>query len=294
MQQAYSSKSPVKISGVKRLPSTTFSDSLEEYKIVKMAKITPTMTEFEYNPTVASTVYNVQQALDGDLFKSIDVTAKVRSKEQNKQPIFYKGKQLMKADCIIADHTESLIKVTLLERLTDVVECGKTYKFKNIKIRSFNDVKYLSTNEETTIELQGDIQDISMSTEDINFNLNITEGKCLGAKLKREPACLACNSCLKEQPSQEGKITCQNCQMTIKEENCKNKLVGQLLIKLTTGKLQNYTCFNDALQSFLASINNDTNIDTIDLVELRDLLLDSDVKQMILDDSTKTITQFLL
>ena len=259
-----------------------------------MAKITPTMTEFEYKPTVASTVYNVQQALDGDLFKSIDVTAKVRSKEQNKQPIFYKGKQLMKADCIIADHTESLIKVTLLERLTDVVECGKTYKFKNIKIRSFNDVKYLSTNEETTIELQGDIQDISMSTEDINFNLNITEGKCLGAKLKREPACLACNSCLKEQPSQEGKITCQNCQMTIKEENCKNKLVGQLLIKLTTGKLQNYTCFNDALQSFLASINNDTNIDTIDLVELRDLLLDSDVKQMILDDSTKTITQFLL
>ena len=59
------------------------------------------------------------------------------------------------------------------------------HKFKNIKIRSFNDVKYLSTNEETTIELQSDIQDISMSIEDINFNLNITEGKCLGAKLKR-------------------------------------------------------------------------------------------------------------
>ena len=101
MQQAYSFKSPVKISGIKRLPSTSFSDSLEEYKIVKMAKITPTMTEFEYNPTVASTVYNVQQALDGDLFKTIDVTAKLISKEQNKQPIFYKGKQLMKADCVI-------------------------------------------------------------------------------------------------------------------------------------------------------------------------------------------------
>lgn len=101
-------------------------------------------------------------------------------------------------------------------------------------------------------------------------------------------------SCLKEPPSQEGKITCQNCQMTIKGENCKNKLVGQLLIKLTTGKLQNYTCFNDELQSFLASINNHTNFDTIDLVELRDLLLDSDVKQMMLDDSTKTISQFLL
>ncbi|XP_015771278.1 PREDICTED: uncharacterized protein LOC107349614 [Acropora digitifera] len=44
LHQAYSSKSPVKISGVKRLPSTSFSDSLEEHKIAKMAKITPTMT----------------------------------------------------------------------------------------------------------------------------------------------------------------------------------------------------------------------------------------------------------
>ncbi|PFX16125.1 hypothetical protein AWC38_SpisGene19627 [Stylophora pistillata] len=36
LHQAYSSKSPVKISGVKRVPSTSLSESLEEYKIVKM------------------------------------------------------------------------------------------------------------------------------------------------------------------------------------------------------------------------------------------------------------------
>ena len=82
LQQAYSSKTPVKISGVKRLPSTSFSDSLEEYKI---AKITPTMTEFDYNPDVASSIYSVQQALDGDVHKTIDVTAKVVNKENNKQ-----------------------------------------------------------------------------------------------------------------------------------------------------------------------------------------------------------------
>ena len=59
LHQAYSSKSPVNISGVKRLPSTSFGDSLEEYKIAKMAKITPTMTEFDYNPDVASSIYSV-------------------------------------------------------------------------------------------------------------------------------------------------------------------------------------------------------------------------------------------
>ena len=49
LHQAYSSKSPVKISGVKRLPTTSFSESLEEYKIAKMAKISPTVTEFDFS-----------------------------------------------------------------------------------------------------------------------------------------------------------------------------------------------------------------------------------------------------
>ena len=95
---------------MKRLPSTSFSDSLEEYKIAKMAKIDPTMTEFDYNPDVASSIYSVQQALDGDLYKTIDVTAKVINKENNKQPIIIvsKGKQLKKTECVIADHTNTV------------------------------------------------------------------------------------------------------------------------------------------------------------------------------------------
>ena len=149
IHQPYSSKSPVKISGLKRLPSTSFSDSLEEYKIAKMAKITPTMTEFDYNPDVASSIYSVQQALDGDVYKTIDVTAKVVNKENKKQPIVSKGKQLMKTECVIADHTDT-IALTLWEDLIDAVDCGKTYKFENVKIRSFNDIKYLTTNEGTT------------------------------------------------------------------------------------------------------------------------------------------------
>ena len=88
LHQFYSSKSPVKISGVKRLPSTSFSDSLEEYKIAKMAKITPTMTEFDYNPDVASSIYSVQQALDGDIYKTIDVTAKVATKKTTNNQLF--------------------------------------------------------------------------------------------------------------------------------------------------------------------------------------------------------------
>ena len=133
-----------------------------------------------------------------------------------------------------------------------------------------------------------------MDCEDISLNLNISEGKCISAKLKRELSCIACNVCIKGIAS-DGMITCQNCQMTTLEENCSHKLVAQLMILTAKGKVQSYTCFNDALQSFLASSNTNLTIDTIDLDELKKkLLLTSPAKQMNIDDSTKTITQFLL
>ena len=39
----------------------------------------------------------------------------------------------MKTECVIADHTNT-IALTLWEDLIDAVDCGKTYKFKNVKI----------------------------------------------------------------------------------------------------------------------------------------------------------------
>ena len=112
--------------------------------------------------------------LHGTVYKTIDVTAKVVNKENNKQPIVSKGKQLMKTECVIADHTNT-IALTLWEDLIDAVDCGKTYKFKNVKIRSFNDIKYLTANEGTTIHQDQDIHDINMDCEDISLSLNISE-----------------------------------------------------------------------------------------------------------------------
>ena len=60
----------------------------------------------------------------------------------------------MKTECVIADHTNT-IALTLWEDLIDAVDCGKTYKFKNVKIRSFNDIKCLTT----TIHLDQNIHD---------------------------------------------------------------------------------------------------------------------------------------
>ena len=96
------------------------------------------------------------------------MTAKVVNKENNKQPIVSKGKQLMKTECVIADHTDT-IALTLWEDLIVAVDCGKTYTFKNVKNKSFNDIQYLTTNEGTTIHQDQDINDINMDCEDISL-----------------------------------------------------------------------------------------------------------------------------
>ncbi|PFX21974.1 ATP-dependent DNA helicase pif1 [Stylophora pistillata] len=93
LPQAYSQKSPVKVGGIKRSSSTRFSNNQDQYQILKQAKMLPTLTHSEYNAKIGSSLLTVEQALSADLYKNIDVPAKVMSKHQNKQPILRNGKK---------------------------------------------------------------------------------------------------------------------------------------------------------------------------------------------------------
>ena len=53
------------------------------------------------------------------------------------------------------------------------------------------------------------------------------------------------------------------------------KHVCTLTIKLADGKLQAYTCFINALQSFLASIEKSTSLEDITKDQLEDLFLNA-------------------
>ena len=71
------------------------------------------------------------------------------------------------------------------------------------------------------------------------------------------------------------------------------KHVCTLTIKLADGKLQAYTCFNNALQSFLAAIEKSTSLDDITRDELEDLFLNAGTIQMALDNSMHVVDQSL-
>ena len=48
-------------------------------------------------------------------------------------------------------------------------------------------------------------------------------------------------------------MTCKNCKMTTLASVFQTKLVSQMMIKTDQNKLENFTCFNDAIQSFFFS-----------------------------------------
>ena len=146
------------------------------------------------------------------------------TKNHQNQLIIKQGQQLKKSDCVIGDRTGT-IKLTVWEELIEKVDCGKTYTSKNVKIRVFDDVKYLSTNPSTSIEpADQEIQDINLTSEQITDN--IIEGQFIGVKIKTAKSCVVCNSILSENDAEDEMTTCPSptCQTTMLSSLCLTKL----------------------------------------------------------------------
>ena len=72
----------------------------------------PTTAKFCCNSHVSSSMVTINEALEADEYKTVNVTGKIMNKKDQIQIVFKNNKQLRKVDCLIADQTAS-IKVTL-------------------------------------------------------------------------------------------------------------------------------------------------------------------------------------
>ena len=245
--------------------------------------------EFPYNKAVASQVSTVEDCLSASLYDKVDIKVKVVTKSENKQPVVHREKTKYRVECLVADHTES-IKLILWEDAIEKVHSSKSYHFQNLTIRIFDDNKYLNTNVLTVIDEIDDIHDINLSSPTLEDNL--VTAKCVGIDIKKSSSCFVCNSSLDTQETTEETITCPNCNITTLASLCKTKLVCQIFLQ-TADNISNFTCFNDALQSFLKSINCQTALSDIEINELKKLLLTAGPQQMIVSKSQRLISQFL-
>ena len=167
-----------------------------------------------------------------------------------------------------------------------------TVIFTDLKVRVFDDVKFLNANPSTTIVETDDMfQDINLVPDELNDT--IAEGRCVGFILKIAKSCTVCNNTLYDENTKNNKVTCTSCSTTMLSSECPSKHACTLTIKLADGKLQAYTCFNNALQSFLASIEKSTSLDDITKGPLEDLFLNAGTVQMVVDNSMHVVDQFL-
>lgn len=292
LNQAFLNKSPVKIIGVKQTPSKRFHTREEEFTIAKHAKISPASLSFSFNESFSNQLCTITQALGKDLYETVDVKAKVLKKAENKQVIIKDGeKAKYKSDCLIADETNS-VKLVLWEGIIDKIHAGKTYHFKQLKLGIFDDVKYLNTSEATDPQEIDDLQNINLTTPEIKDNT--IEGRCIGVQIKRTASCIVCNMTINEAQLESETVTCNNCNMTTLSSICNTKLVAQIVIQtMQEKKILKFTCFNDAISSFLITTDSQMSLSDIPLEDLQKIMLQAGNKKIIADKTTQVISQFL-
>ena len=129
---------------------------------------------------------------------------------------------------------------------------------------------------------------IHMESPEIKDKLLV--GQCIVIFINRSTSCIACN---KIQPvnNKEEFVTCKNCKITTLASIFQTKLVSQIMIKIDQNKLQNFTCFNDALQSFF-TLKYPTPVSELNEDEMKKLFLTTDQMRMIASKHT-FISQFL-
>ena len=115
--------------------------------------------------------------------------------------------------------------------MIDSVHSGLSYHFNNLTICTFDEEKFVNSNELTAVQ---PIDDITVHMESPEIYIN------------RSTSCIACN---KVQPvnNEEEFVTCKNCKMTTLASIFQTKLVSQMMIKADQTKLENFTRSNGFL-----------------------------------------------
>lgn len=127
---------------------------------------------------------------------------------------------------MVADRTNS-IKLILWEDTVDKLSAVKSYLLQNVTVRSFDDTRFVNTNETTVVQEVDEITDASTST--LGLQDNHLTGQCVGIDIKKNYSCLVCNHSLPDDVAKEETIVCPHCKVTMLSSLLNTKLVCHML-----------------------------------------------------------------
>ncbi len=281
---------PVKLDDINKTPSKRKLGE-DDYTVRKKCKISPTTVDFTYNRAFDDNNMTIDEILQNAiLYDNVDIKVKMLTKPEEKTTLIINGKRKMKVDCLVADQTNN-IKLTLWENTIDMCQAAKCYQFENLKVNVFDDQKFLNSTEQTKVTQIDEIQNVNLDSPQIKDSL-IT-GNIVSVYIKKYYSCLVCNHNFNTDLNPDDEVvTCSKCHMTTLASLLNTKLICHLGFH-TNGKLVNYTGFNSAIESFLSMRGQTANLSDIDCDALKKDLLKSGPQQVLIDQSSKVIAQFL-
>ncbi|XP_078368422.1 uncharacterized protein LOC144652265 isoform X7 [Oculina patagonica] len=241
----------------------------DEYTIKKKSKITPSVVNYDFNEAFSKTSFTLDQIAEISDYQTISVNAKIISKT-DESAINVRGKNLNKVDYVIADPFAS-IKLVVWEEIIDI-DINKTYSFTSVSVRSFNDVKYLTTTKYTTVKQIDNFTQTADATPTIQNYGKIIQGKVVAVNIVHFKTCIFCNMKIQISDNDSTATKCSNCKMTVLTSQLRESTLSKIVIKEQADDFPvTYTALESVLNTFLTSVKK-PNIKTFTELELLTLL----------------------
>ena len=151
------------------------------------------------------------------------------------------------------------IRITLWEQYTDQVQ-GKTYAFKNLKVRKNGDSNELTTARDgsTTITEVEQFKETLATPTDIpeSFLISKSAAEILGiAQFSAYHSCQACKKKLHDENTNI--LKCGNCGLKQKMAKCRKNIYLQVLVKIDHNTNLTLTVFDQTIKNLLIVVGKE-------------------------------------
>ena len=215
-------------------------------------------------PPEKCTVSQIKDKDDSELTILMIKVLKVSTKQEVKPGLF-------KEDVMIGDKS-GYIKITLWQNDMQKLELGKSYMIEYATIKSFNNVKYLSTPKigfnVTPIDDIGEVKQL----EDDPTNDRVENAIIFGVEsIIHHKVCIKCQGNVDDLDGIIG--TCCKCGMTQRMDRCTTELSARLFISAGPEAKEYMTAFKINMQKIM---QDDTSIEDMTDTDIKTQLLMSD------------------
>ena len=151
------------------------------------------------------------------------------------------------------------------------VDVNKSYSFTNISVRTFNDVKYLTTTKYTAVKQIDNLTETADATSAVQNYGKTVQGRVVALTVANFKTCIFCNMKIQIADDEATTVKCSNCKMAVLVSQLGHSTLSKIVIKEDThDSLVTYTLLDSVLNTFLVSLKL-PNVNTFTEVELLNL-----------------------